>query len=218
MEPQTQEPRRRRWHFIKGGQKDKVLTRLKAASPQAVSRDELAALVGRAALKPLIFKMKRLSLIACSPQGYHLPGITPPSPEGADEKGLRLTRLVPPSPRRMPEMFLPTPDHLGQLLGAITRRAHRFREAGNRAEAVRLLVQAAGAPGLALRPHIRADVLALADLFAAHEATYPELDLRAAVIPGRSEAKTRESQDQRAPLSARDARVKPEHDATGRAA
>lgn len=174
MQPQT-EARPSRPH--KGSQKAKVLARLKEASPQAVSRDELAALVGRAALKPLIFKMKRLSLIACSPQGYHLPGITPPLPQSAAGKGLRLTPLVPPSPRRMPEMYLPTPAHLARLLGAIIRRAHRSREAGDRDGAVRLLVQAAGAGGLELRPHIRADVLALADLFAAHGTTYPELDL-----------------------------------------
>lgn len=179
MQTQTPTPARA-YRPREGGQKAKVLARLKEASPHAVSRDELAALVGRAALKPLIFKMKRLSLIACSPQGYHLPGITPPPPQTATGKGLRLTPLVPPSPRRMPEMFLPTPEHLRRLLGAIIRRAHRSRQAGDLHGAVKLLVQAAGAGGLELRPHIRADLLALADLFAAHRETFPTVDLRGA--------------------------------------
>lgn len=169
MEAQT---KARPYRPHKGGQKAKVLARLRAASPQAVSRDELAALVGRASLKPLIFKMKQLSLIACSPQGYHLPGILPPAPVAEAVTAAPLAALSPFRPSA-PDL----PDHLRRLLAAILRRAHAFRLGGAGHEAARLLRQAAGAHGLDRMPHVRADLLALADLFAAHRTTYPELDL-----------------------------------------
>lgn len=95
------------------------------------------------------------------------------------EHGYRLVEAQaapPPPPPPEPEPG-PAPSHLMQLVSAIIRRAHRHRLAGEPAQASGLVRQAARAWGLERFPHIRADLLALADLFAAHGTTYPELDL-----------------------------------------
>ncbi|MET3892801.1 hypothetical protein ABIE41_003877 [Bosea sp. OAE506] len=96
--------------------------------------------------------------------------------------GFRLADLPAPAPAAPvlePEPG-PAPSHLMRLVSAVIRRAHRHRAAGQLTQASTLVRQAAGAWGLDGFPHIRADLLALADLFAAHGATYPELDLRRA--------------------------------------
>lgn len=94
------------------------------------------------------------------------------------ERGYRLAEAEAPPPPPPPEPEPgPAPSHLMRLVSAIIRRAHRHRLAGEPAQASGLVRQAARAWGLDRFPHIRADLLALADLFAAHATTYPELDL-----------------------------------------
>lgn len=142
---------------------DRVLTLLRARSPQPVSRVELRDAIGAGTLPPLLSKMLKAGVIKRSPHGFHLPSLIP--------EGGPYAKAVPePEPE-------PLPDHLRRLVFAVIRRAHAFREGGAPQEAVRILTQAAGARGLEARPAIRTDLLALADLFAAHRETFPTVDL-----------------------------------------
>lgn len=143
---------------------DRILALLRARSPQPVSRADLRDTIGCASLKVVLSRMKTAGVIKASPDGFHLPQIKPVAGPYAPEP------VTPAAPD--------LPDHLRQLLAAIIRRAHAFRLGGAGHEAARLLRQAAGAHGLDRMPHVRADLLAIADLFAAHGTTYPELDLR----------------------------------------
>lgn len=145
---------------------DRVLALLRARSPQPVSLVELRDTIGAGTLPPLLSKMIRAGVIKRSKEGFHLPALVP---EGGP--------YAKAAPEPAPE---PLPDHQRRLVFAIIRRAHAFRQGGAPQEAARLLRQAAGAHGLEARPAIRNDLLALADLFAAHAATYPEVDLRRA--------------------------------------
>jgi hypothetical protein len=65
----------------------------------------------------------------------------------------------------------PVPDCLAACLAEIVRRAHRHREAGAPSLAAGLLQRAAQKLEA---PHLRQNLLALSDLFAAHGATYPQ--------------------------------------------
>ncbi len=69
-----------------------------------------------------------------------------------------------------PPALEPVPDRLAACLAEIVRRAHRHREAGAPTLATGLLQRAAQKLEL---PHLRQNLLALSDLFAAHGATYP---------------------------------------------
>jgi hypothetical protein len=64
----------------------------------------------------------------------------------------------------------PVPDCMAACLAEIVRRAHRHREAGAPVLAAGLLRRAAQKLQV---PHLRQNLLALSDLFAAHGATYP---------------------------------------------
>ncbi|CAN7318709.1 hypothetical protein LJR009_001619 [Bosea sp. LjRoot9] len=64
----------------------------------------------------------------------------------------------------------PVPDCLAACLAEIVRRAHHHREAGAPTLAASLLQRAAQK---LVAPHLRQNLLALSDLFAAHGATYP---------------------------------------------
>jgi hypothetical protein len=96
--------------------------------------------------------------------------VSPPVPQPSADNESFVMERAPPS----------VPAHLRQLVDACIRRAHVYREQGRREDAAFLLRRAAGAWGLRAFPAIAADLLALADLFAAHGTIYPELDLRRA--------------------------------------
>jgi hypothetical protein len=167
---------------------DRIMTALRAASPYAVPREALSEAARTSTFAVYLCDMVKKGHIARSPLGLHLPGVKPLPPKPrpvvkpAAPVQVAAAKPAPVSvvPIEEPSVPLapPAPEHLRRLIAALVRRAHAFRLAGARSEAATLMRQAAGAHGLDAWPQIRADLLALADLFAAHGTTYPELDLR----------------------------------------
>lgn len=159
--------------FTGGSRPDQILAAL-AQGPltrrHIVVKTQIAPRPLGIALSSLIRKGR----IVVDEAGLHyaadLPPVEQPQPfAAADEEGAASERTPP-----------TVPAHLRQLVNACIRRAHRYRFEGRREDGAFLLRRAAGAWGLRAFPTIAADLQALADLFATHEATYPEVDLRRA--------------------------------------